>query len=388
MGLVLFATSAIAWTYRDLDRNIASRDIETLLGTDRPSAAEPVDPDDPAAGRALNILLVGVDDRDGDNARFGDAGQSGVRSDTVILAHVAADRSRVELVSIPRDSWVTIPSCALPDGTESAPSAGKFNGAFAIGAADGDVGYGLACTIRTLESVTDVRVDGFMAVDFTGFIQTIDAIGGVPICVPEDIDDREADVRLDAGFQTLDGAQALGFARARKSLGDGSDIQRIGRQQELLGATFRAVLDRDLLTNTPRLYRFLDAATSSLTTSDDLGSISDLTGLALSLRGVRAADLSFVTVPWTPRGDGANVLWTAEADELWAAIAEDRPLTVVGDDADDATQDATTDAPEASDDTSADAGGEADDTPAQDEATTPPGPTLDGTSADEEGTCG
>lgn len=395
LGVVLFATSAVGWTYRDLDRNIASTDIETLLGTDRPSAPEPADPDDPAAGRALNILLVGVDDREGENARFGDAGQTGVRSDTVILAHVAADRSRVELVSIPRDSWVAVPACALPDGTESVPTEGKFNGAFAIGAETGDVGYGVACSIRTLESVTGVRVDGFMAVDFTGFIETIDAIGGVPICVPEPIDDPEADVVLDAGFQTLDGAQALGFARARKSLGDGSDIQRIGRQQELLAATFRAVLDRDLLTSTPRLYRFLDAATGSLTTSEDLGSISDLTGLAISLRGVRADDVSFVTVPWTPRGDGANVVWTSEADDLWAAIAADQALVVVGDDdggggGADATDggtadDATSSAPGADDATPDD--GEAD-TPAQDDGAGPAGPTLDGTSADdEEGGC-
>jgi LCP family protein required for cell wall assembly len=330
-GVALFATSAAAWTYRSLDDNIRSHDIETLLGTDRPTAAGTAaagspDPADPREGQPLNLLLVGVDDREGDNARFGSAGQSGVRSDTVILAHIAADRSRVELISIPRDSWVPIPACPLPDGSWSEPTQSKFNQAFAIGGSTGDVGYGVACSIRTLEPLTGVRVDGFVAVDFSGFIRTIDALGGVEMCVPEPIDDPDADIQLEAGLQVLDGEQALGFARARKTLDDGSDTARIGRQQQLLAATIRTVLDQDLLRDSPALLRFLDAATAALTTSDDLGSISSLAGIALSLREIRTDDVTFVTVPWTPRGDGANVLWTAEAEELFAAVAADRPL--------------------------------------------------------------
>lgn len=327
-GVALFATSGAAWTYRNLDDNIRSHDIETLLGTDRPTVAgsDPTDPADPHAGQPLNLLLVGVDDREGDNARFGGAGQSGVRSDTVILAHIAADRSRVELISIPRDSWVPIPACPLPDGTWSEPTEFKFNQAFALGGATGDVGYGVACSIRTLEAATGIRVDGFVAVDFSGFIRMIDALGGVEMCVPEPIDDPDADIQLDAGLQVLDGEQALGFARARKTLGDGSDTARIGRQQQLLDATIRTVLDQNLLSDSPALLRFLDAATASLTTSSELGSLSALSGIALSLREVRRDDVTFVTVPWTPRGDGANVVWTAEAEELFAAIAADRPL--------------------------------------------------------------
>ena len=324
-GVALFASSAAAWTYRGLDDNITAYDIETLLGTDRPSTRAP-DPEDPHAGQPLNLLLVGVDDREGENARFGYAGQPGVRSDTVILAHVSADRSRVELISIPRDSWVPIPACPLPDGTWSAPEEFKFNQAFANGGATGDVGYGVACSIRTLESLTDVRVDGFIAVDFTGFIRMVDAIGGVEMCVPQAIDDPDADLRLEPGLQVLDGEQALGFARARKTLGDGSDTGRIGRQQQLLAAMLRTVLDANLLTDSPELLRFLDAATASLTTSGDLGSISALTGVAVSMRNIRADDITFVTVPWVARGDGANVLWTAEADELFADVAADRPI--------------------------------------------------------------
>lgn len=347
MGLVLFVGSAVAWGYRGLDDNIEAQDITTLLGTERPSTSEPADPN---AGRPLNILLVGVDDREGENSRFGDAGQTGVRSDTVILAHVSADRSRVELISIPRDSWVLIPSCPLPDGTWSEPREFKFNQAFAEGGATGDVGYGVACTIRTLEELTGVRVDGFVAVDFSGFIRMIDAVGGVPLCVEQPIDDADADLQLDAGYQVLDGEQALGFARVRKTLGDGSDTARIVRQQQLLGATIRTVLDRDLLTDTARLYRFLDAATQSLTTSAELGSISSLAGIAVSLRGLERDDVTFTTVPAVARGDGANVVWTDEADLLWAAVAADEPLAAADAVGDDVSSDAGSDTPDDSPD--------------------------------------
>lgn len=371
-GFALFATSAAAWTYRGFDDNITSYDIETLLGTDRPSASA-ADPEDPHAGQALNLLLVGVDDREGDNARFGSAGQSGVRSDTVILAHVAADRSRVELISIPRDSWVSIPSCPLPDGTWTQPRDFKFNQAFANGGATGDVGYGVACSIRTLESLTNVRVDGFVAVDFSGFIRMIDAIGGVEMCIPEAIDDRDAQLQLEPGLQVLDGEQALGLARVRKTIGDGSDTDRIGRQQELLAATLRTVLDQNLLTDSPALFRFLDAATASLTTSGELGSISSLAGIAMSLREVDADDITFVTVPWAARGDGANVVWTAEADELFAAVAEDRPIE---------DEDATT----AEDPAEAGTAGDGDTPDAATTPTDPGSPSLDA-SHDESESC-
>src|SRR5690606_4387842 len=157
--------------------------------------------------------------------------------------------------------------------------------------------------------------------------------------------DPDAAISLEPGYQVLDGEQALGFARARKTLGDGSDTARIGRQQQLLAATFRAVLARDVLGDTTKLYGFLDAATASLTTSSDLGSLSALAGLAFSLRGVGAEDLTFVTVPWVPRGDGANVLWTTDAEALWAAVAEDRPLTDDPDPTPDSTPDAGGDTP-------------------------------------------
>ncbi len=397
----MFFSSGVAWAYRDLDANIETHNIDDLLGTERPEAPEP-DPEDPHAGQALNVVLIGTDDRSGENEDLGGGTTPGVRSDTVIVAHISADRSRMEMVSIPRDSWVTIPSCELPDGSQSYPQTGKFNGAFSIGGATGDVGYAAACTIRTIESLTDVRMDGFIAVDFAGFVNVVDALDGIPFCVPEPIQDRQAHIDLEAGEQVLDGEQALGYARVRKSLGDGSDVQRINRQQDLLAATVRHALDQNLLTDSPKLYRFLDAATSSVTASEGFGSISALSGLAYAMRNIDPADVTFTTVPWVDRGDGANVLWTQEATELWQAIREDRPLHVTEDDdetgaGEDGTDGATQPATEDGSGTDAEPGTGSDDGEAAEddgEGDTSPtdeasGPTLEGsTAAEQNGPCG
>jgi LCP family protein required for cell wall assembly len=385
LAVALFAVSGAGLVYDDLNRNIGGTDVEPLLGTDRPEPAPP--PVDGSAGTAVNLLLVGSDDRSGENESIGGGNvESGIRSDTVIVAHISADRSRVELISIPRDSWVDIPACELPDGSMSAPTTGKFNKAFHQGGQTGDVGYAAACTIRTIESLTDVRIDGFVAVDFGGFVDMVDAIGGIPMCIPEDIDDDNAHLQLTAGEQVLNGTQALGYARVRKSIGDGSDIGRIGRQQALLGATVRQVLNQNVLTDAPRLYQFLDAATASLTTSSNYASIAAMSGLAYSLRGLESDDISFVTVPVADRGDGANVLWTDAADDLWEAVAADRPLTIegAGSDGDGAatgsppTDEAAGTDPDASTDPTEPA------TDAASSQTTPaPGPTLEGTTADD-----
>ena len=130
---------------------------------------------------------------------------------------------------------------------------------------------GSACTIRTVEKLTDIRVDHHMVVDFHGFKDMVDAVDGVEVCLNEPIDDKAAKLRLPAGRVTLDGEQALGYVRARKSLGDGSDTERMDRQQRFLGALVNKVQSNDVLLNPVKLYPVLDAATSSLTTDPGSG---------------------------------------------------------------------------------------------------------------------
>ncbi|MPV87616.1 LytR family transcriptional regulator, partial [Georgenia ruanii] len=319
LGLVLFAGTGGALAYSDIQGNVDRQDISALLG-DRPTGGAEAAPIDAKAGKALNLLVLGSDSRAGANDDH--SGVDGMRADTTMIVHVSADRSRVEVVSIPRDALVDIPSCRLPNGTETrAANGAMFNSAFSIGGQTGDVGAAAACTIRTVENLTGVFIDDFVVVDFAGFISVVDALGGVPMNVDQNINDRQADLYLTAGCQVLDGHNALGFARVRKSVGDGSDISRIGRQQELVAAIAREALGKNLLTDLPALYQFLDAATSTLTTGPEVGQIPVLAGLANSLRGIDPASIAFATMPfdWA----GARVRPAAEAADLWDALAAD-----------------------------------------------------------------
>ena len=382
------ATGAGAVVFK-LQHNIESIDIsDRLAAVEGLPAAPTEDPEDPTAGRPVNILLMGSDDRSGDNAAIGgDAG--GMRADTTIVAHISADRSRVELVSIPRDSLVDIPACEMTDGTMTKPRSGAmFNSAFAIGWDNGgDIASAASCAMVTVMSLTDVYLDGFVVVDFAGFQSMIDAIGGVPICIPEAIVAPQAGLNLQAGQQTLNGEQALGLARARKGTGlNGSDLTRITRQQQLMAATARAVLDQNLLTDAPGLLKFLDAATSSLKASPNFASLQNLSGLALSLRGLDASGITFLTVPVADAPSDKNrVVWTSAADAIWENMAADRPI-------DGSTPVETPAVP------TADAGDAAESSPAEDDAPQPavePSPTTTSsppkgltTAADTPVTCG
>lgn len=331
LAVALFAGSGAALAYNDIQTNIQRHDINDLLGEDRPTQETPIDPN---AGRALNILVMGSDQREVDDPEAAVVG--GMRSDTTMLVHVSAGRDRVDVVSIPRDTLVEIPSCTLPDGsTTASQSSAMFNSAFTMGGQTGDVGAAAACTIKTVEQLTGVFVDDFVVVDFSGFTTMVEALNGVPYYVAEPVNDPEAHLTLEAGCQLLDGQDALGLARARKSLGDGSDISRIGRQQELVAAIARDALSRNLLTDLPVLYRFLDAATSTLTTGAEIGQLPTMAGLASSLRGIGPEDISFATMPFVPAG--ARVLPSDDAEAMWQALAADQPI--------DATLDATGEAP-------------------------------------------
>ncbi|WP_278235167.1 LCP family protein [Isoptericola sp. AK164] len=320
------ATAAV-----QLTGNIDAVDAEAALGEDRP---EKVVPDDPNAGAPLNILLLGSDSREGDNGNDAD-GTEGARSDTTMVLHLSADRSRVELMSIPRDTTTDIPACPTTSGGETPPLYGvKFNAAFSQGVTyGGDVESGALCTMKTVETLSDVRMDGFVVVDFSGFRGMIDALGGVEMCIPNDISAPKADdLVLSAGVQELDGKTALQYARARtgQGLGDGSDIGRIARQQELMAALARTVLDQNMLTDSARLLQFLGATTGSLTMSSNFASVQGLAGLAYSARGVRPESIAFMTVPWRYDPDNpANVVLTEEAATTWDDLRHDRPLSDV-----------------------------------------------------------
>ena len=250
----------------------------------------------------MNLLIIGSDDRSGENAAIGGE-NDGMASDTTIVAHVAADRSRVELVSIPRDLMADRPSCTMTDGTTTPAreTDRQFNEAFAIGWAQGqDVESASGCTWKTVELLTGVRLDGLVLVDFVGLRDMVDAIGGVPICLPTDLHDDDTGLDVPAGAQVFDGTTAVQFARARHDIGDGSDTGRITRQHDLMAAMTRSVLSQEVLTSPTALLRFAQAATSSLTASEGFRDLTDLTGFGLSLRNLQAERIVFASMPTEP----------------------------------------------------------------------------------------
>ncbi|MEU7553818.1 LCP family protein [Streptomyces sp. NPDC044571] len=315
--LVLGGTAAGWWIYSKLDGNI-TQDTSAAAELERYERERPTR----LAGGSQNILLIGSDSRSGkENARYGQD-QGTQRSDTAILLHLPADRKSATAVSIPRDLMTRIPSCLTPGGSRTSEQLAQFNWAFQWG--------GAACTIRTVEKLTGIRIDHHMVVDFGGFKKMVEAVGGVEVCLKQPMNDPEARLKLPAGRQTLHGEQALGFVRARYSLGNGSDTDRMARQQQFLGSLVKKVQSSGVLLNPARLYPLLDAATSSVTTDPGLASLRDLYELARGIRGIPTGQVRFLTVPRRPYAANPNrdELIQPAATRLFEQLRADRPLTV------------------------------------------------------------
>ncbi|MFJ3501615.1 MULTISPECIES: LCP family protein [unclassified Streptomyces] len=315
--VLLGAAGAGWWFYRKLDGNITT---DTTAADELRRYEKERPPANSSAAR--NILLIGSDTRSGEgNERYGrDKGTQ--RSDTVILLHLAAGKRSATAVSLPRDLMVTVPGCRKPDGSRTREQFAQFNLAFEVG--------GTACTIRTVEKLTGTRIDHHMVIDFQGFKKMVDAVDGVEVCLKEPVDDADAHLKLPAGRQTLHGEQALGFVRARKSLGNGSDTERMDRQQQFLGALVNKVQSNGVLLNPARLYPVLDAATKSITTDAGLDSLRDLYDLARSMRAIPTERVQFLTVPRRPYSYNANrdELVQPAADQLFEQLREDEPVAV------------------------------------------------------------
>ena len=370
-GIVAFGTAGVGVAANRLTGNLVSVDLDRLMKHERPtvataaeiaavaagqqvndfnvadpavapSAAAPVPlltsdkavealPLAPVRSAGLNILVMGTDGRGGENLALGGGDSSGSRSDSTILLHISDDHQWVTAVSIPRDTIVNIPACPTTSGKYTAAHpATRFNAAFAYGADAGkDIASGAVCTLTTVEKITGVRLDGFLALDFAGFKGMIDALGGVEVDIPNKIHSPLAgDLRLEPGHQTLDGWHALQYARARTGTGlagGGSDLGRIKRQQQLIGAIAHQVLATNLLTDSPQLLRFLNATTSSMTTSSNYASVNGLVDLAATLSSIDPNDIQFITAPIYTNPENPNtVLLAPKAKILWDNLRYDQ----------------------------------------------------------------
>ncbi|MCG6493497.1 LCP family protein [Kitasatospora sp. A2-31] len=313
--LVLSVAGAGAWFYHRLDSNITTFDAGGVA-TERPPAPVPVTP---GASVPVNVLVLGSDTRDDGNADLG-GGDIGVgHSDTAILLHVYADHKHAVGVSIPRDALVTVPSCRLPDGSWTKSKTNQmFNSAFTIGEfPKGNP----ACTQNTVETLTGLRIDHTIVVDFKGVAAMTEAINGVDVCVPNDVNSH--DIRLKKGMQRLSGQPAVDYLRARYGFGDNSDIGRMKRQQAFLSSMIRKV--QGLGFSLPTLLPLADAATRSLTVDEGLGTAMKLVDFAQSLQSIKLSDITFVTTPWRFAGDRVALVHP-DVDTLWKLLREDRTL--------------------------------------------------------------
>lgn len=311
--LAVVSTGVVGYLYEKYDGQI--RRIDALQTAD-PNIKQPA-----KQLHAANFLIIGSDSRGGADSGFGDV--AGQRSDTTILVHLSANHRRASVVSIPRDAWVDIPRCTDQNGKVVPAHQEMFNSAFSIG--------GARCTIATVQKLTGIAVTHFLQIDFVGFKRVVDALGTVTICSPTAVNDPNSHLQLHRGENKLNGRQALHYVRARETLGDGSDLGRIKRQQQFLGVVLRQAMSGSLLTNPGKLTGFLNAATKSIV-ADRGTSLGDLRNLANSLHGLDPKRVVFYTAPianrnYTPPGTdySGKVLLDAKAGAvLYQSIIDDR----------------------------------------------------------------
>jgi len=313
-GLVLLLTLGTA-AYVKLNSNITKYDVSKLLGQ-RPK--NNVAADKLTNLKPLNILVIGSDTRDLGTSSYGTT--AGARSDTTLIVHLSGDRKSAVVVSVPRDSMTRAPAnCKDPKSKVADGPIRQWNANYSLG--------GPACLIRTVEGTTGIFIDHFMVMNFLGFQSMVDALGSVEVCMPTAVVDPLSHLNLPAGRSRVTGKEALAFVRVRHNMGDGSDLGRIDRQQAFLSSMIQEATSTNLLLRPDKLFRFLDAATKSLTTDPALGNLNALREVAQSVVGLKSSQIRFVTVPVEPYPPDHNrVQWTSAADALWKSIREDTPL--------------------------------------------------------------
>jgi LCP family protein required for cell wall assembly len=310
--VVLVAGLAIASTYyyKSVSKEVARVDAFSAI----PEAARPTK--DAVAKNAMNFLVLGSDTRDPENT-------GGSRSDTIIVLHLTKDHSAAQMVSIPRDTWVHVPRSA--DGQHGNVNA-KINAAYAWG--------GVPLTVQTVENYTGIRIDHVAMVDFAGFKEIVDALGGVQITVEKSFTsthslNKSSIRKFEAGTQTMDGAAALDYARERYSFADG-DFARIRHQQDVIKAVLDKASSGGVLSNPAKVNDFLRATSGAVGVDKTL----NILDMALDLRHLRSGNLAFYTSPSSGTGmiGGQSVVLPdkTKAKKLFDAIRKDDPAAAAG----------------------------------------------------------
>lgn len=321
LAFVLVAGSVGGYLYyRHLNANIATTDV---LGAGSDGLKN---------GQALNILVIGTDKRTGaGNEGYGDKNSSG-HADTTILLHISKDRTNATALSIPRDLVTDIPECPTKqaDGsTKTIPGQSKVRFNTSLGQSGRDPG----CTMRTVRKLTGIPVDHFMMADFNAVKTLSTAVGGVPICLKKDIDDKNSHLKLSKGEHRLEGEQALAFVRTRHAYSNQSDLDRIKAQQVFLSSMIREMQSSETLTSPTKLFSLAEAATKALTVDTGLGGIPQLVRLGKELKDLDPKNITFTTLPVddnpAEKVKATVVLKQPQAEQLLAMIRADTSLTDV-----------------------------------------------------------
>ena len=311
--LSLSATAGVFFLQRKLTGQIDRIDGVFDGLQDRPRV-----PTSGHAAQAVNILVMGTDRRSSVGTTGGDAAAptwvpGAQRTDTLMIVHIDGDRRGASVISLPRDAWVAVPGHGMD----------KVNAAFSYA--------GPALAVRTVEDLTGVRVDHLAVIDWDGFRQLTDAVGGVSVNVPSTVVDPARGITWTAGWHTLDGQRALDYVGQRYGL-PGGDLDRVRRQQNFLRTLMEDSLHAEMRKSPMMVYDFLDIVTRHLSVDDDWAT-ADMVDLALSLRNLRTADIHYLTVPVRGLGrQGAQsvvYLDPVRGRGLWEAVREDRVDTWV-----------------------------------------------------------
>jgi LCP family protein required for cell wall assembly len=303
-------------TYRQIWDGI-HHDVVTDLGN-RP----------PKYNDAMNILVFGSDSRAGLTRReqlILHVGSQGCGcSDTIMVVHISPDHHRVVVLNIPRDTMVPVYGCTASQGHpgQQADPGGvvQINSTLALG--------GPSCLYKTVEQTTGIHIDHFIQVEFTGVVKVVNDVGGVNVCVPDNISDPNSGLHITAGEHHIDGLTFLEFWRARYSLADGTDLKRIDRDDLLLAQMLRGVIDSGLLSSPTRLLPVADDAARAIYATDAGLSQSDIAHIAESFRGLTSNDVQFIEAPtqvYPPAPAQVELVQPAD-DALFSAIAHDVAL--------------------------------------------------------------
>ncbi len=277
-------------------------------------------------GQPLNMLVVASDDRAGlsrkeKNSLHLGHQDYGAHTDTMMLVHLSGDGSHITAVSLPRDTLVTIPDWTDSTGKHHAASQAKLNAAYSIG--------GPKLMVQTVEGATGVTIDHYAEINFAGFLRMVNALGGVEVCLSKATKDKNSGLNLPAGRQTVSGAQALAYVRARY-IDPSADIGRMKRQQKFIGAMAKKALSGSTLTNPAKLDGFLSALASSIKTDNGLGP-NQMVDLVDRFKAINPSSITMATVPIAGDkhvgGLGDVLMWDEQrAKAIFHSMANDQPI--------------------------------------------------------------